>query len=323
MVLDGAAAFVISIDLEMSWGAVHHGSPHDRSPYLEERRVVAELLEVMEEYEISATWAVVGHLFLPRCGQSTGMKHPEIVRPDYSWFAGDWYDLDPGTSLTDDPTWYGPDLVARIRESHIPHELASHSFGHVIAGDEGCTEEAFRSDLEACLSAAAESGLNLMSYVFPRNSIGHLGLLAEAGFLAYRSHTPDRFTQMSPPLKKMALAMDRVRPLRSGAFRPEIKGDLVAIPQTYLFNPGSKTADRLGDELWGRVVRRRLRGAVRTSSLFHMWFHSHNLAGHPRRSRRAFEVLFEEARKGIDEGLLENLTMSDLAQRVRRHEHQA
>jgi hypothetical protein len=215
------------------------------------------------------------------------------------------------------PTWYGPDLVSAIRGSRVPQEIGSHAFGHVIAGDPGCSAQAFKSDLQACLAVASRQGLELKSFVYPRNSIGHLDVLSEAGFASYRSHTPDRFDGLSALAKRWALLVGRVRPLRSEGFHPEIEGDLVAIPQTYLFNPSSRTANRLGAEMWGRVVRGHLREAVRASSLFHMWFHSHNLAARPDRARRALEIVFKEARRNIDEGRLENLTMSSVAERVR------
>ncbi len=82
-----------------------------------ERETVDEILRLMETYQISGTWAIVGHLFLSQCRREDGVKHPEISRPDYSWHPADWYDLDPCSDLKASPTWYGPDLIAGIRES--------------------------------------------------------------------------------------------------------------------------------------------------------------------------------------------------------------
>jgi hypothetical protein len=91
---------------------------------------------------------------------------------------------------------------------------------------------------------------------------------------------------------------------------------LVNIPQTYLFDPGSKNARLLGTKGWSLLVRRRLRHAIRTASLFHLWFHSHNLAVDLERSHTAMEDLFRFARAEIDRGRLVNLTMGDMAERV-------
>jgi peptidoglycan/xylan/chitin deacetylase (PgdA/CDA1 family) len=311
------ATFVISIDVEMSWGAVHHGAPHDPRPYEQEREVVARTLDLMRRHGISATWAIVGHLFLSECTATGGRPHPEIVRPDYPWLGGDWYDLDPVSDLAAAPTWYGPDLVARIRACDVPQEIGSHSFGHVIAGDPGCSADAFRSDLDAARSLAETEGVELRSFVYPRNSVGHLDLLAAAGFTAFRSPTPDRFAGMPPWRRRLASLADSVRPLPTATFSPVVRGPLVDIPQTYLFDPCSKRARRLGTTGWTMAVRRRLRHAVRTSSLFHLWFHSHNLAGDPERAWRAMDALLAEARRHIDAGRLENLTMGAVAERWR------
>lgn len=54
MIWDEHPTFVISIDLEMSWGAVHRGSPHDSKPYERERFVVDRVLEMMRSHDISA-----------------------------------------------------------------------------------------------------------------------------------------------------------------------------------------------------------------------------------------------------------------------------
>jgi hypothetical protein len=50
-----------------------------------------------------------------------------------------------------------------------------------------------RLELRACQVEAEKLGLNLQSFVFPRNNIGHLDVLAEAGFLSYRGVTPTPF----------------------------------------------------------------------------------------------------------------------------------
>lgn len=307
-----AARFVVSIDLEMSWGAVHHGAPHDASPYRAEREIVADVLAAMTRHRITATWAVVGHLFLSSCQAQDGRPHPAITRPHYDWLDGDWYDLDPTSSVDDDPTWYGSDLVEAIRSCPVPQEIGSHSFGHLIAGDPGCTPEAFRSDLEA----ARQVGGELRSFVYPRNSIGHLDVLAEQGFTAYRGPMPERFAGVDGWKQRLLAMVDQVRPLSSVTVQPAVQGPLVDVPQTYLLDPGSTTARRLGTGAWARLARRRLRHAVRSRSLFHLWFHTHNFIGRRPRARAGMDLVFGEARKHIDAGRLSNPTMGSLADQL-------
>lgn len=314
--MQATAQFVVSIDLEMSWGAVHHGFPHDAEPYRAERLIVSDVLSAMETHGISATWAIVGHLFLAACAPEEGVKHPKVVRPHYPWLHGDWYDLDPASSIDRDPTWYGADLIEAIMECSAPQEIASHSFGHLIAGEEGCSPEAFRTDLAACHEAAAQVGVDLRSFVFPRNSVGHLSVLADSGFSAFRGPTPARFPGVPPWRRQLLTMLDTVRPIRSTAVHPSTSHGMANIPHTYMFNPASRTAQRVGTAAWSYLTRRRLRHAVRTSSLFHLWFHTHNLAGDRMRAQRGLHDLFAEARRFIETGRLENLTMAQLAERM-------
>ena len=308
------AVFVVSIDLEMSWGAVHRGRPHQSDRFSSEREIVSGLLGLMEKYQIAATWAVVGHLFLPRCEPKEGIKHPEISRPNYQWHAADWYDLDPSSDVESEPTWYGPDLVEVIRSCPTHQEIGSHSFGHIIAGDPGCSPEAFRTDLAACVSVAETAGIELRSFVYPRNSIGHLDVLEEAGFLAFRGHALDRFASGPSWRKRRLRLINKESPPRSIAVMPSRHGKVLDVPQTYFFDPDSTTANRLGTTMWSWLVRRRLRDAIRSGSLFHLWFHPHNLASRPERGQRALEDLFRKASHEIESGRLENLTMGELAE---------
>jgi hypothetical protein len=309
--------FVISIDVEMAWGAVHHGTAPVAGPlYDQERRSVAALLTLMERHEISATWAVVGHLFLDRCERVDGKAHPEVRRAPYPWFGGDWFDVDPATTLADDPWWYGADLVEAIKASAVPQEVGSHSFSHQIVGEPAYDGETFRSELAASRQSAAAAGVELRSFVYPRNSIGHREVLAEQGFSSYRGPTPPRFTGR-PGYQRRALAVvDAVAPMASTAVFPSIEADLCNVPQTYLFDPGSRLAQRMGKRWWPRVIGRRLTQAAKHSSLFHLWFHSHDIAQDPELAIGALETLFTAADRLRDRGMLLNLTMGEVAERM-------
>ncbi|HLF03846.1 MAG TPA: polysaccharide deacetylase, partial [Dehalococcoidia bacterium] len=130
--------FMLSIDTELAWGSVYNGSFRQRlGHYARTREAITRLLALSERYHISATWAVVGHLFLDQCRAVDGIKHPEIIRPEYSWFGGDWFDADPSSDLGTDPFWYGPDIVGQIQECRVPQEIGCHGFSHMIAGDLG------------------------------------------------------------------------------------------------------------------------------------------------------------------------------------------
>ena len=271
--------------------------------------MIAEILEVFTRYEIPATWAVVGHLLLDRCAANGGRPHPDIVRPAYSWLDGDWYDIDPCSTLAEAPAFYGRDVVAAIAGCEVAQEIGCHSFSHLIAADPGCSEEAFASDLAAC-RAAAGAQIDLRSFVFPRNAIGHVGLLGEHGFRCYRGRTE------TVPLSRVARTVDRVRPLARSAVRPVREPSGVwNLPQTYLFAPATR-GRRLPIGIWARRARARIRLAARERSMFHLWFHPYNVTAAPERALRGLGAICQEVARQRDAGRLDVLTMGALADRL-------
>ena len=203
----GKATFVLSLDTELIWGSFHHMSPaRFEAGYPNVRGTIRAILELLERYEIAATWAVVGHLFLERCERDvSGLAHPDVLHPRQSYWGEDWYSRDPCSSHDRQHLWYGPDILDMIQAAKVSQEIGSHSFGHARYGDPEFTREAAESDLDACLAAARARGINLRSFVYPGNSEGFHELLRERGFRAYRGTGPEEL---------------RVRTLPAGIQRP-------------------------------------------------------------------------------------------------------
>jgi glycosyltransferase involved in cell wall biosynthesis len=300
---------VISIDTELQWGGIHHGEFAAPCDPAAEREAIGRTLTALARHRISATWAVVGHLFLDRCGPEGGVKHPHVERPDYEWFPGDWFDVDPCTDLDRDPAWYGTDVVAAIRSCPTHQELASHSFAHMLADDPGRSAASFDADLLECQRVAADAGVALRSFVYPRNAIGHVDRLANAGFTSYRGRP--RLTLSGPRWRqRIARRIDAVALTRTSAVRPRRDGDIWDIPGTFLFNP----ADRAHLRLWLWQAKRRMRQAARHGSLVHLWFHPQNISQDVDLAVEALDVVLAEGRRMIDAGRLENRTMAELAE---------
>ena len=312
-------AFVISIDTEMAWGEAHKrdgsGGNHrfDR-----EREVVDRILEVFTRYDLSATWAVVGHLFLDECaGGDDGRPHPDLARPSYDWLEGDWYDIDPCSGTDEAPYHYGRDIVERLTACPVHQEVGSHSFSHVIVDDPGCGPDVFASELEAAKGAATPHGVELRSFVYPRNAIAHLDTLAAAGFTSYRGGRPaPAFAGLPVWQRAAAKLVDRVVPLAGSAVQPVQHGSGVwNVPQTYLFAPVTARS-YLSPGLWARRPIGRLRQAARTRSLFHLWFHPYNVTADPERAVDVLDRIGQAAARLRDKGELDVLTMAQLAERL-------
>jgi hypothetical protein len=318
-------AFVVSIDTELAWGEAHdweragqrgaHSSPTGRR-YEREREVISSILDIFAKYEISATWAVVGHLFLDECHDNGDGPHPEIVHPDYSWLEGDWFDVDPCTTLGDHPSWYGRDIVDLILDCTVPQEVGSHSFSHIIVDDPACTPDVFSSDLTAATTAAAGRGVELRSFVYPRNAVAQVERLSEHGFRSYRGKRPVRSFAGRPGWQQRALRLaDRVYPLRGSAALPERhESGVWNIPQCYyLFGPTSHR--RVLPTLHTRRPVARMRQAARHRSVFHLWFHPHNIVDEPG-GLATVERICAVAASLRDAGRIDVVTMGALAKRL-------
>jgi peptidoglycan/xylan/chitin deacetylase (PgdA/CDA1 family) len=305
-------AFIISIDAELAWGCFDREDREARWAMEERsREAVTRLLALFERYEVPATWALVGHLFLDRCD-----GHPELPRPEYAWFPHDWYRFDPASDAERAPLWYAPDMIRQIRDASPRQELASHSFAHPLFGDPGCSAAAADADVAACTAAARAWDIQLTSFVFPRNRIGHLDALARHGFRCYRGPDPAWFKSLRKPLKRAAHFLDDLLALPPPTVLPRRDGALWDIPGSVMLQ-GMDGPRRLIPA--GCRTRRCITGLERAAQrreIFHLWFHPINFSVEMERMLKALEPALCRAAQLRDQGKLEMLTMGGLAERL-------
>lgn len=113
----------ISLEVELGWGLARLDEQPETARHSPERRDETEglerLLSVCDRLDLPLTFDVVGHLLLEECRGEHPGPHPE-----------GWFDDDPGTSRHLDPLYFAPDLVDRIRDADVDHEIATHTFSH-------------------------------------------------------------------------------------------------------------------------------------------------------------------------------------------------
>jgi len=275
--------FTISIDFELIWGTLDLFGPDRfrRACQIERKEIIDRLLDLFVEFEVPATWCVLGHLFLERCGTSNGRKHPEIVRPVHSWHLKDWFEHDPGGAEGSDSLFLGRSLVEKIRACPVPQEIGGHSFSHVIFGDSGCSRETAESELAASVKAASEMGIEMRSFAFPRNEVGHLDVLKEYGFECYRG--PERnwyeSKNWSPQVKRFCHLWDVFRAATPSVALPEFTDSgLWNVPGSMVYFPMHGLRRYI--PISSRVSRaiKGLHTAAQRKRVFHLWFHPTNLA---------------------------------------------
>ena len=311
-------AFVLSLDFELIWGTLDVRGPEGFRAACERERseVFDALLDLLTEFEIPATWCIVGHLMLDSCAKVDGRKHPEIVRPTHRWQQGDWFRHDPCSDEKRAPIFYGRSLVERLLEAPVAQEIGCHSFSHVIFGDPGCSRETAVSEARSCVAAAQELGITLRTFVFPRNSVGHLDVLREHGFICFRGPEPvwySRGGRAPKPLRRAGHLADVVAARRPPVVLPERTHGLINIPGSMMYFPAHGVRRHLPVS---RRVRRALKGvecAARDQRVMHLWFHPTNLADETDAMLSGLRTVFAEVARRRERGELDVLSMGELA----------
>lgn len=310
--------FTLSLDLELIWGTLDlFGADGFRRRCEIERQVVVDrLLTLLAEFQIPATWCVIGHLFLDRCYRENGRKHPGIVRPRHARSRGDWFAADPDGTEEDAPLFLGRSLVEKVRACPIPQEIGAHSFSHVIFGDPGCSRETAQGEVRACVAAALDMGISLRSFSFPRNQVGHLEVLAEQGFRCFRGPEPRWYQDPRMPdlVRRLAHLWDVLvvaeppvvlpRRAREGIF--DIPGSMVYLPIHGI--------RRLIPVSWR--VRRAVRGleaAARDRRIFHLWAHPTSFADETDAMFHGLRRILEHVRLLRDRNLIRVVSMDAVA----------
>ncbi len=312
--------FLLSIDVELAWGFLER--PRMEEKYIEAigkvRAILDPLLNLISGYEIPVTWAILGHLFLDHC-ECTDRPHPDMPRPNYSWFEGDWYKYDPCRHITEAPLWYGKDIVEKIIEfadgNPAQQEIGCHSFSHPMFGDHGCSEEVARAEIDKCLEIMKESGLRPRTFVFPLDDEGHINILKEKGFSAFFGGIPQLIERTS--LEKSTLNLVRkyaslgMEFLSYYALLPphvmlpkQVLAGLWEIPSSMCFN--KKKAIPMS--LVVSKAKKGIRRAIDQRKCFHMFTHLHNFGLAPYTLLKSFEKILSFADRKRKEGDLEITT---------------
>ena len=306
--------FVLSLDFELVWGSrdlADDPSALVRASHRTRAEVFQQLLTLLTDHDIVATWATVGHLFRDRCGRAPDPP------PDHDWWPRPWFWGVPEGTEAEHPAWCGRSLVEALRDAG--QEVGSHSYSHVIFGDPGCSRQTAEAELVRVVAEAEALGLALRSFVFPRNIPGHVDLLARHGFTCWRPQEPTWYHRhpVPRPLQRLAHLAEVATARRPPTVMPSRDAHgLWCIPASGTFLPleGVRRVIPVRQR-----VRRCIRGideAVRNGQISHLYLHPVNGAANPRVYLDALAQVFSHAARLRDQGKLDILPMAALAERA-------
>lgn len=263
------AQFILSLDCEGKWGVAdrltrrHHESLSDRRL----RDAYEQIVQLLEERDIPATFAFVGlfgeadgsfRQLLPLIRQLRD-RAPSYLEPALT-------DLREGSR----EGWHGSWAVDMVGAARTPHEIALHGVTHVPWSSE---DESFferEMDLFRELSSPVAGS---KTFIFPRNRVDHVDVLARSGFSAYRGLTRQRsqFESFASEFKLWA--------------QPETPRDcaddaIVEIPGGYFVNLRRGLRRLVPREVTRQRFRMLLDRAV-DGRVVHAWLHPENVATVP------------------------------------------
>ncbi len=310
--------FVLSLDVELCWGAVDKPDKlkNNKKYYEQARACIEKILLLLEKYNISATWAIVGHLFLWECNTINGQKHPDIPRSTYSWYSKDWFEESPCTNDKEDPLWYGQDIIKKLMNCRVHQEIACHSFAHIPYGDKNTKRAAVRADLSKCVHEAEKFGLKLRSFVFPRNIEGYHDELASFGFEAYRGKEPSWYKAFSKKLGKICHILDQFLAICPPVGLPEYVQGLYNIPASMFYLPMNGFRRLIPVKFRIYKARKGIKKAIRDKKIFHLWFHPFNIATNQKKLLYGLEEIFKEVQSRRENGELEVKSMQGIVDSI-------
>jgi len=332
--LSTKGVFLFDIEVELAWGIIDKQIDRKglRNASEKVREHLDNILFLLNKYSIPVTWGIVGHLILSRCESGSGMAHPEMPRPSYSWKASDWYENDPCKTLAEEPAFYGKDVVDTIVEytmkTQNPEDIACHSFSHQIFGDPGCNDAVAEAEVKRCSSLLKENyGIHPRVFIFPRDSVGHLDVLRKEGYLSFRGPIPRSITYSETDAgiltrfrKNISLAIYLASFYASvppPVVSPRIENELVNVPASLCYNKKPFIALSL-------IVRKAKKGidrAIKEKKIFHLYTHLINLgvAPKPEAFIKGLEDILAYANSEREEKKLDIMTLHQLAESHKRH----
>jgi len=300
--------FILSLDTEIAWGT--YSNLQKRAPAFNRYpELLRRLINQLNIYEISATWAIVGHLLLHEPTETN------VPQPHYR-FAN----APDSERVANHPReWFCAQYVLEaIQKMRMPQEIGTHTFTHVLA--DSVSAELFDAQLAEVVRVHTQNGLPApRSIIFPQNRVAHTDILAAHGISIYRGGAQDWYNRLPRQMQRPAHLLDRTFGFPPPTYAPAdcLQADgIVNLPASQFLMSYDGIRAKIPTAARVQQARLGLRKAIERDEIFHLWFHPFNLGSRDAMFDALSQILTMvwEAR---EHGLLDLMTMADAADYIR------
>lgn len=305
------AGFTLSLDCEGLWGMadqnsiVHQGLITQKSL----ANTYNFIRHTLNSYQIKATAAFVTCFAVKtEILQEQLFTFQELAAICPTWFANILTTLENKNF----DGWCGANFYQDL--FHDGHEMAWHGCTHLSLSDK-TPDAAIELELYLAKQLFTEIRVKPKTVIFPRNMVGHLDYLKNAGFETYRcGHADNAWTKLTNVINEFHIFDDRTdcKPHFFDGWNLSPSGFFLNWPSgPRIFIPNLVTILR-----WKSL----LRSAVNSGGYIHMWFHPHNLITAPA-MRDTFVEIMKEVRELHRIGDLEILTIDEANKYYGKHKN--
>lgn len=275
--------FTISLDFELMWGVFEKKNLKNYGKNIKgSKKAILKILDLFDNYNIHATWAVVGMLYYDNLKNLIN-DIPEII-PNYENQNLSSYNHMKLLSNKKFSQYYSAlNLVKDINNKKF-QEIATHTFSHFYCLEKNFNKTSFNADLNHAIKKAKNEKIVLKSIVFPRNQYNEKVLCEcfENGIKSYRGNEKN-FLQKPRNQKKLSLFIRLIRFLDSyinitghNLYEKieKTSSKLYNIPASYFLRPYSNIF--FLEKLKIIRIKRAMLNAAKNNKLYHIWWHPHN-----------------------------------------------
>ncbi len=297
--------FTISIDYEFAWGIADQNLSNKKELIKKEVEIIQRLIRVFEKYNIPATWAIVSHLL------KRGLDN--YPKPLNYKKKIDWFKQYPNKEKEQNILWYDSEnLIFKIKNSAVHHQIASHSYAHIIYGEKGVNPKAIQYDLKKAQHIHKQNNLDFDTFIFPRNKVAFLDELKKMGIKIYRGNSKRYWNYLPNPFNRAFHLIDYFLPFSFTILPIKEKNGLINIPDSMLLISRCGLRKIIPSFCINKKAQNGLIKASSKKEIFHLWFHPSNFICDTENQFQILENILKKATKLREEGKIKITTLNKI-----------